>query len=64
MADFTIHLMAYELDKKRKRVAKTLERRDLKTQTRIRLEGMQAGLVWARAVAQEIAETAEKLEEN
>lgn len=64
MADFTLHLMASELDKKRQHVAKTLERADLKAHTRIRLEGMQAGLVWARMLVQEIAEAADKAQEQ
>jgi hypothetical protein len=63
MADFTLHLLAAELDKKRKQVEKSLASPTLKGPARIRLEGMQAGLVWARMLVQEIAETADKAQE-
>jgi hypothetical protein len=48
-------IMIHELDAKRAEIRDALAHPALADEERIRLEGMQAGLVWARILVQNVA---------
>jgi hypothetical protein len=57
-------LLAHELDKERAKINTALEHPDIKSDERIRLEGMLAGIVHARLMLTDIAEGRQRLDER